>query len=123
VSDKQDFEAVRGALTFESLEHGATIGQISTAAFAALSRIEAVQKLATEQVEWLQRTKKEAERQRDALKAALECKGTPTLCGLCASGTACDFHYRENALQVLKELEEPRYLYGAIDVDRELEEA
>ena len=72
MSDKQDFEAVRGALTFESLEHGTTIGQISTAAFAALSRIEAVQKLATEQVEWLQRTKKEAVAQRDALKAALE---------------------------------------------------
>jgi len=38
----------------------------------ALSRIETVQKLATEQVEWLQRTKREAVHQCDALQAALE---------------------------------------------------
>ena len=59
---EQDFEAVR-----EALEHWG-----HDYALDPLSRIEAVQNLATEQVGWLQRTKKEAERQRDALRAALE---------------------------------------------------
>ena len=57
-SREQDFETVRKGL--------------DGAWQPALSRIEAVQKLATEQVEWLQRTKKEAVAQRDALRAALE---------------------------------------------------
>ena len=66
---EQDFETVREVI-YCHIEDGDHGGPYIDAA-EALSRIEDVQKLATEQVEWLQRTKKEIEAQRDALKAAL----------------------------------------------------
>ena len=59
MNTEQDFAGIRwdGGLTWAQQQ--------------ALSRIEAVQKLATEQVEWLQRTKRKVVRQRDAFDEEL----------------------------------------------------
>jgi len=66
VTIEQDFETVRVQLKADDDMYDVEPG------LAALSRIEAVQKLATEQVEWLQRTKRGIETKRDALRAALK---------------------------------------------------